>query len=148
MLDRLDQKGTDKGRCGGSRTNRPRVTGSSRRLPFGELDPHRFEDLVRELLHGFRSWRSIEAFGRSGSDQGVDLRAYELVPGKPDKLWYGQMKRTAQLGPTDMRSLIREALRANADTTPSAFLVPTAADLSRSTREVAEECTCDATSAP
>ena len=49
------------------------------------------------------------------------------------------MKRTAQLGPTDMRSLIREALPANAETTPSAFLVARAADLSRSTREVAEE---------
>ena|SRR5437879_3924591 len=123
---------------GESGTSRPRVTRTSHRLPFGELEPHRFEDLVRESLHRFRAWRSIEALGRSGSDRGIDLRAYEVIPGEADKLWYGQVKRTAQLGPTDMRSLIDEALGTEGEAPPSAFLVATSADLSRSTREAAE----------
>jgi hypothetical protein len=40
-------------------------------LPFRDLEPHRFEDLVRQLAYEFRDWRSIEATGRSGSDEGV-----------------------------------------------------------------------------
>jgi Restriction endonuclease len=117
----------------------PRVTRTSHRLPFGELDPHRFEDLVRELLHRFRTWRSVEGFGRSGADQGVDVRAYEVLLGRPDKLWYGQVKRTAQLGPTDIRRIVEEALPADTETTPDVFLVAAAADLSRPTRDAAEE---------
>jgi hypothetical protein len=49
-------------------------------LPFGDLEPHRFEDLVRQLAYEFRRWRSLEATGRAGSDSGIDIRATELVP--------------------------------------------------------------------
>ena len=48
-------------------------------LPFGDLEPHRFEDLVRQLAYEFRDWKSIEATGRSGSDEGIDIRAFERV---------------------------------------------------------------------
>lgn len=46
-------------------------------LHLEDLEPRRFEDLVRQLLYDFRDWSEIEATGRSGSDEGFDVRAWE-----------------------------------------------------------------------
>jgi hypothetical protein len=35
-------------------------------IHFEDLDPHRFEDLIRELIYDYKNWQSIEATGRSG----------------------------------------------------------------------------------
>ena len=48
-------------------------------LHFEDLEPHRFEDLVRQLIYDLRDWRSIEAVGRLGADEGVDILAIEAV---------------------------------------------------------------------
>ena len=47
------------------KTTPTRATGP---LHFEDLDPHRFEDLVRRLIYDFRPWRLLEATGRSGTD--------------------------------------------------------------------------------
>jgi hypothetical protein len=52
-----------------------RATRTINPLHFEDLEPHRFEDLVRQLAYDFRNWSSIEAVGRSGSDEGIDIRA-------------------------------------------------------------------------
>lgn len=46
-------------------------------LHIEDLEPHRFEDLIRQLLYDFRDWSEIEATGRSGGDEGFDTRAWE-----------------------------------------------------------------------
>ena len=65
------------------------VTRTLHPLPFENLEPKRFEDLVRQLAYDFRVWRSLEATGRSGSDDGFDARGYEIVAGteqvEPDR---------------------------------------------------------------
>ena len=48
-------------------------------LHLEDLEPHRFEDLVRQLIYDFRDWRALEATGRSGSDDGFDARGFEIV---------------------------------------------------------------------
>jgi hypothetical protein len=53
------------------------ITRSFGPIHFEDLDPHRFEDLIRELIYDFKDWQCIEATGRSGSDDGFDIRAYE-----------------------------------------------------------------------
>src|SRR5947209_1674250 len=58
---------------------KPRVTRTFGPIHFEDLDPHRFEDLVRELIYDFRDWQSIEATGRSGGDAGFDIRGFEKV---------------------------------------------------------------------
>jgi hypothetical protein len=50
-------------------------------LHLEDLEPHRFEDLVRQLLYDFRDWRYLEPTGRTGSDEGFDVRGWETVPG-------------------------------------------------------------------
>ncbi len=32
-------------------------------IHFEDLDPHRFEDLVRELIYDYKDWQSIERSG-------------------------------------------------------------------------------------
>ena len=48
-------------------------------LHFEDLEPHRFEDLVRQLIYDFRQWKSLEAIGRAGGDEGIDIRATEMM---------------------------------------------------------------------
>lgn len=91
-------------------------------LHFEDLDPKRFEDLVRQLAYEFKPWRQLEATGRSGSDDGFDARGYEIVAsdaqpsaspeegetveepstlneGIDDRLWLIQCKRERAIGP-------------------------------------------------
>lgn len=48
-------------------------------LHFEDLEPHRFEDLVRQLVYDFRPWRALEATGRAGSDDSFDARGFEVA---------------------------------------------------------------------
>src|ERR1700738_5104043 len=95
-------------------------------LHFEDLEPKRFEDLVRELIYDFKDWQSIEATGRGGSDDGFDIRAYERAtspdsserdeaePGEDDEaphpmegnLWMFQCKREAEIGPSKVAQII------------------------------------------
>ena len=94
---------------------KPTVTRTMNPLPFGDLEPKRFEDLVRALIYDFRRWRTLEATGRSGSDRGYDARGYEIVEASApndelsdeekqitgsDRIWLIQCKREDRIGPT------------------------------------------------
>jgi hypothetical protein len=103
---------------------KPRTTKTLGPLHFEDLDPHRFEDLVRELAYDFKDWQSIEATGRSGSDEGWDIRAFEKAPSaevEPDdeeaetpphpmegNAWMIQVKREKALGPSDVKRIIAD----------------------------------------
>lgn len=56
---------------------KPATTRTYGPLHLEDLEPHRFEDLVRQLLYDFRSWSQLEATGRTGSDDGFDARGRE-----------------------------------------------------------------------
>lgn len=62
-----------------SKTPKTRITRTYNTIHFEDLDPHRFEDLVRELIYDLKNWQTIEATGRGGNDDGCDIRAYERV---------------------------------------------------------------------
>jgi hypothetical protein len=47
---------------------KPHIARTYAPIHFDDLDPHRFEDLVRELIYDFKEWQAIEATGRAGSD--------------------------------------------------------------------------------
>jgi hypothetical protein len=48
-------------------------------LHFEDVDPHRFDDLVRQLAYGYKRWETLEAVGRSGDDAGIDIRGVETA---------------------------------------------------------------------
>jgi hypothetical protein len=94
-------------------------------LPFADLDPHRFEDLARNLIYDFRRWKSIEATGKAGNDDGFDVRAWEetsdisnfdqqddelSIHPMEGNLWKIQCKREKQLGPTRVKAIINEGV--------------------------------------
>lgn len=96
-------------------------------LHFEDLEPKRFEDLVRQMAYELRPWRKLEATGRSGSDDGFDARGYEIVDtassaepdnedegreeaalrvGAEDRLWLIQCKREKAIGPTALANYL------------------------------------------
>ena len=97
-------------------------------LHFEDLEPHRFEDLIRQLVYDFRPWSSLEATGRSGSDDGFDARGYELLPIEEvepdteegeskwafqDRIWLIQCKREQKIGPQKIKKYLDEVLSNN-----------------------------------
>ncbi len=98
-------------------------------LHFEDLEPRRFEDLVRQLVYDFRPWRALEATGRSGSDDGFDARGFEIVDGGEqavaddadspppgefpeavsiDRIWLIQCKRERTITPAKLRKYLTE----------------------------------------
>ena len=85
-------------------------------IHFEDLDPKRFEDLVRQLAYDFRAWQKLEATGRAGSDDGFDARGLEIVTNyeatsdetedelvQADvRLWLIQCKREKRIGPSKL----------------------------------------------
>lgn len=123
-------------------------------LHFEDLEPKRFEDLVRQLVYDFKPWRRLEATGRAGSDDGFDARGYEIVvtedpsvPPEPtdvgdetsdlsstDRLWLVQCKRERTIGPTKLVNYLDDIVLADGEKLHG--LVFTAAcDFSKSARD-------------
>jgi len=128
-------------------------------LHFEDLEPHRFEDLIRQLIYDFRQWRSLEATGRTGSDEGTDIRAIErmqsadiiyedeVADAEPipvraieskDRLWIIQCKRERQIGPTRTRSIVSTNLSSLTDK-PYGYMLVAACDFSKSARDAFRE---------
>jgi len=107
------------------------VTKTHNPLHFEDLEPHRFEDLVRQLIYDFKDWQSIEATGQAGSDEGFDIRAWErnlIITNKEDEesdeevigehpmdgnLWMVQCKREKAIGPAKVVNIINDGVNAS-----------------------------------
>ena len=115
-------------------------------IHFEDLDPHRFEDLVRELAYDFKDWQSIEATGRGGSDDGFDIRAYERLDTEAVEIeddsstiemphpmegreWMFQCKRENKIGPTKVASIISEGVNPTAP--PYGYILAAPANFSK-----------------
>lgn len=117
-------------------------------LHFEDLEPHRFEDLVRQLAYGFREWSRIEATGRLGQDEGIDIRALEVVTARAadpapegdgdeeprrvvldEREWRIQCKRYRQMGPKFVRGVVAEAVP-DPGRAPYGLIVAAACDVS------------------
>lgn len=123
-------------------------------LHFEDLEPHRFEDLIRQLIYDFRQWRSLEAIGRSGSDEGIDIRGIESFQ-RPDYIeepefddegetvrdilpqereWIIQCKRERRIGPNKVRSIV-SAYLSQAEEAPYGYILAAACDFSKAARD-------------
>src|ERR1700728_421876 len=125
-------------------------------LHFEDLELHRFEDLVRELVYDFKDWQSIEATGRGGSDDGFDIRAYERVS-TPERepveeeseesadtphqmegnLWMFQCKRETTIGPSQVTKIIDDGVKA--DNPPYGCVLAAPANFSKKSFDVFRE---------
>jgi hypothetical protein len=131
---------------------KPTPTRTLNPLPFGDLEPHRFEDLVRQLAYDLRRWKSLEATGRGGTDSGMDIRAIELysMPQEVadeeeegeetflERTWVFQCKREKALPPKRIRKVVEESLKSFA-TPPYGFVLAAACDVSKEARDAFRE---------
>jgi hypothetical protein len=130
-------------------SKKPLATRTINPLPFQDLEPHRFEDLVRNLVYDFKNWRSIEATGKGGNDNGFDVRAWEEkgqiinvdendddfgVHPMEGNLWKLQCKREGQLGPTRIKAIINEGL--DNDDIPYGYILAAPATFSKRSYDV------------
>lgn len=114
-------------------------------IHFEDLEPHRFEDLVRQLIYDFRDWQNIEATGRSGADDGFDVRAWEKVYASDDQNeeeenanqkdqldgnpWMIQCKREKEIGPSKVSKIIEESI--NKENLPYGYILVAPANFSK-----------------
>jgi len=127
------------------------VTRTMNPLPFQDLEPKRFEDLVRQLAYDFRPWRRLEATGRSGGDEGFDARALEIVESAEvftsldeeddeslqalsDRLWLIQCKRERAIGPSKAKGYLDEIVLQK-DEPLYGMIFAAACDFSKKTRD-------------
>jgi hypothetical protein len=121
-------------------------------LHFEDLEPHRFEDLVRRLIYDFRPWRQLEATGRSGSDDGFDARGFEIVRGDSipdedteedmpedetveDRIWLIQCKREKSISPKKLGQYL-EAVPAGGVGKLYGIVFAAACDFSKTARDL------------
>jgi len=121
-------------------------------IHFEDLDPHRFENLVRELIYDFKDWQTIEATGRSGSDEGFDVRAYEKTYKAPPtenedenseavhpmagNLWMIQGKREKEIGPKRIKEILSDVDSKNP---PYGYILAASANFSKKSYDVFRE---------
>jgi hypothetical protein len=103
--------------------------------------------LIRQLAYDFRQWKSLEAIGRAGSDEGIDILGRELItlgeepqdgdedaePQYSDRLWVFQCKREKTLPPGRLQKVIDESL-ASLEVPPHGFILAVACDVSKAAR--------------
>ena len=133
---------------------KPDITRTFGPIHFEDLDPHRFEDLIRELVYDFRDWQTIEATGRSGNDEGFDIRGYEKVPRSEEidegaaeeaapsphpmdgNLWMIQGKREKEIGPKRVRDIMNEI---PAKSPPYGYILAASANFSKDSYDAFRE---------
>jgi hypothetical protein len=134
------------------------VTRTLNPLPFHDLEPRRFEDLVRQLVYDFRPWLRLEATGRAGSDDGYDVRGIE--PGDTpsevtdaeddeaadgeaahvgnERTWLIQCKREKEIGPTKLQNYL-DGIDADERRKLYAIIFVACCDFSKTSRDVMAE---------
>jgi len=130
--------------------SKPKVTRTYAAIHFEDLDPHRFEDLIRQMIYDFRDWKSIEATGKSGNDDGFDIRAYEKVDTisrlenedgdeieeihpMEGNLWMIQGKREKEIGPSKVKSILSDI---NPENPPYGYILAASANFSKDSYDV------------
>lgn len=125
----------------------PKITRTMGQFHFEDLEPKRFEDLIRALANDFKDWQSIEATGRGGSDDGIDIRAYERVTSSAEaegldddadeapalhpmqgNRWVFQCKREKEIGPKRVGAILTEI---DQDSPPYGYVLAAPANFSK-----------------
>ena len=128
-----------------------KITRTINPLHFEDLEPHRFEDLVRQLIYEFRDWRSLEATGRTGSDDGFDARGFEITNledegqleedeepqelSANDKLWLIQCKREKAISPKKIEGYLKDIV-VDKEHLLQGLIFVAACDFSKKTRDI------------
>lgn len=111
----------------------PKPTRTTNPLHFEDLDPRRFEDLALALVYRLRTWEDIHHDGRTGSDDGVDIRAIERAVDGSLRHWFVQCKRYQSFASAQSKTAVDDAL-AKTSEPPDVLLLVLGCDVSLTTR--------------
>lgn len=115
-------------------------------LHFEDLEPHRFEDLVRQLMYDYKDWKSIEATGKLGSDDGIDILAIENFVSEEytedsitqyrvkEKEWIIQCKREQVLTPKKVNDIITKDI-SRQTSPPYGYILIASCNFSKKSRD-------------
>ncbi len=109
-------------------------TQTTNKLHFEDLDPHRFEDMGYELLYRLQKWRRIENWGRSGSDDGIDIYCEDNQKHK----WFCQCKRYKEITKKQVQYVVDKIAKKNNNIQGSTILLIIACNLSKAISEFFE----------
>ena len=109
-------------------------TRTSNKLHFEDLEPHRFEDMGYELLYRLQKWNRIENWGRSGSDDGIDIYCEDNNKQK----WFCQCKRYKEITKEQVQSVVDKIVTKNKNFQGSTILLIIACNLSKTISEFFE----------
>ncbi|MFH0857885.1 MAG: restriction endonuclease [Candidatus Magasanikbacteria bacterium] len=129
---------------------KPHITRTYGQIHFEDLDPKRFEDLIRELIYDYKDWQNIEATGRGGNDDGFDIRAFEkntgtIVSENKDEeeietintaegnLWMIQGKREKEIGPKRIKEILVDVYKNHP---PYGYILAASANFSKQSYDV------------
>lgn len=131
-----------------------KVTRTTNPLHFEDLEPHKFEDVVRGLLYDFRDWQNIEPTGKKGTDDGFDIRAWEksqVVENESEEkeedeskgehpmegnLWMIQCKREKEITPKKIEEILKDVDPKNP---PYGYILAAATDFSKKSHDIFRE---------
>lgn len=110
-------------------------TRTTNRLHFEDLDPHRFEDLGAELLYRKQVWKRFNIWGRSGSDDGIDIFCEDENRVK----WFCQCKRHLAISAAEIKAVVDKIVSKNENTKDGIILLIVACNVSKKTIEEFED---------
>ena len=82
------------------------VTRTINQLHFEDLDPIRFEELILAMVYRMRRWDKLDHFGKKGSDDGIDIRAVELLENGKSNTYYFQCKRYKKITKAIIKNIV------------------------------------------
>ena len=107
--------------------NKSKPTRTTNKLHFEDLEPHRFEDMGYELLYQLQKWNRIDNWGRSGSDDGIDIYCEDNKRQK----WFCQCKRYKEITKEQVQSVVDKIFTNNKNTQGGIILLIIACNISK-----------------
>lgn len=100
------------------------------KIHFDDLDPRRFEDFSLAIVYRLNRWHDIRHYGRSGSDDGIDIEAIQELENGLHKAWFIQCKRYIKMTKSDFKSIIDVILN-KTSIIPDVILAVVSCDVSK-----------------
>ena len=89
------------------------TTRTINQIHFEDLDAIRFEELIMAMAYRMRRWEKLDHFGKKGTDDGIDIRAVELLENEKRNVYFFQCKRYIKVTNFQLKNIIDDYVTKN-----------------------------------